>query len=111
MLPPKVQPSLMHDANTLEFCKLELVAATGVMSPIFLCLWNALCVPIQLILGLSKFLGFLYKYIYESIGGIWMFVSSILKVASNAEVTTVHTYEVSMWRALWSDLFSKVVKF
>ncbi|KAI3703984.1 hypothetical protein L1987_74185 [Smallanthus sonchifolius] len=84
--------------------------ATGVMGPIFLGLWRALWVPIRLILGLSKFLGFIYKYIYESLGGIWLFVSSILKVASNAEVATAHTYEVSIWRALWSDLFSKVFR-
>ncbi|KAK9074074.1 hypothetical protein SSX86_006671 [Deinandra increscens subsp. villosa] len=84
--------------------------ATVFMSPIFLCLWKAICTPIQLVLGLSRFIGFLYKYIYESLGGLWLFVSSILKVASKAEVTTIHTYEASMWRALWTDLFSKVFR-
>lgn len=93
-----------------RFCQLELVAASGVMSPIFLCLWKALCGPIQLVLGLSKFLGYIYKYLSDIVLGIWLFVSSVLKVASNAEVATVHTYEVSMWRALWNDLFSTVIK-
>ncbi|XP_021989750.1 uncharacterized protein LOC110886279 isoform X2 [Helianthus annuus] len=84
--------------------------ATGVMSPILLCLWRAVCAPIQVVLGLSKFLGYIYKYIYESLGGIWLFVSPILKVASKAEVAATHTYEVSMWRALWNDLFSKLFR-
>ncbi|KAL8239375.1 hypothetical protein R6Q59_015942 [Mikania micrantha] len=84
--------------------------ATGVVSPIFLCLWRALSATISIVLGLSKYLGLIYKYIYESLEGIWMFVSSILKVASNAELATKHTYEVSMWRALWNDLFSKIFR-
>ena len=35
---------------------------------------------------------------------------SVLKVASSAEAATKHTYEVFMWRALWNDLFSQVIK-
>ncbi|KAI7733784.1 hypothetical protein M8C21_027120, partial [Ambrosia artemisiifolia] len=82
--------------------------ATGVMSPILLCIWSAICASIQVVVGLSKFLGIIYNYIYESLVGVWLFLSSILKVASNAEVTATQTYEISMWRALWNDLFSKV---
>ncbi|XP_076907727.1 uncharacterized protein LOC143564291 [Bidens hawaiensis] len=84
--------------------------ATGVMGPILLCVWRAICSPIHVVFELSKFLGYIYKYTYESLEGIWLFVSSILKVASNADVAATHTYEVSMWRALWSDLFSKVFR-
>ncbi|KAI3765860.1 hypothetical protein L2E82_15906 [Cichorium intybus] len=83
--------------------------ATSVMSPIFLCLWGAVYAPIRLILKLSYFLGLIYKYMYDLIGGLWLFISSFLKVASNAEIT-MKTYEVSMWRALWNDLFSQVFK-
>ncbi|KAC9767784.1 hypothetical protein E3N88_45284 [Mikania micrantha] len=98
----------LHNAEKAIMWLLMLVAATGVMSPIFLCLWRALSAITSIVLGLSKYLGLIYKYIYESLEGIWMFVSSILKVASNAELATKHTYEVSMWRALWNDLFSKL---
>ncbi|KAI3497270.1 hypothetical protein L1887_39761 [Cichorium endivia] len=83
--------------------------ATSVMSPIFMCLWGALYAPIRLILKLSYFLGFIYKYMYDLIGGLWLFISSFLTVASNAEAT-MKTYEVSMWRALWNDLFSQVFR-
>ncbi|CAH1444774.1 unnamed protein product [Lactuca virosa] len=83
--------------------------ATTVMSPIFLCLWGAIYAPIHLILKLSNFLGFIYKYMYNFVGGIWLFVSSFVKVASTAEAT-VKTYEVSMWRTLWNDLFSQVFR-
>lgn len=84
---------------------------TVFMSPIFLCLWGAICAPIRFVLGLSSFVGYIYKYMYDVVGGIWMFVSSVLKVASSAEAATKHTYEVSLWRALWNDLFSQVSKF
>nr|XP_043629248.1 uncharacterized protein LOC122600575 [Erigeron canadensis] len=82
--------------------------ATSVMSPIFLLLWKTLCAPISIILGLSKFLGPIYTYIYDLVGGIWLFVSNVLKVASNAEAATARTREISLWRSLWNDLFSKV---
>nr|GEX46659.1 G1/S-specific cyclin-E protein [Tanacetum cinerariifolium] len=84
--------------------------ATVFMSPIFLCLWGAICAPIRFVLGLSSFVGCIYKYLYDVFGGIWMFVSSVLKVASSAEAATKHTYEVSLWRALWNDLFSQIFR-
>ncbi|KAJ9551617.1 hypothetical protein OSB04_015662 [Centaurea solstitialis] len=83
--------------------------AATVMLPIFWFLWGIICAPIQLVMGLSKFMGFIFKYIYDLVGVIWLFVSSLIKVTSNAEVA-VHTYEVSMWRALWNDLFSQIFR-
>lgn len=52
-------------------------------------------------------MGFMFNHMYNLSGVIWIFVSGIFKVASNAE-TAASTYEVSMWRALWNDLFSQV---
>ncbi|KAL4577579.1 hypothetical protein LXL04_013688 [Taraxacum kok-saghyz] len=83
--------------------------ATTVMSPIFSCIWGAIFAPIHLILKLSNFLGCIYTYMYNFLGSLWVFISSFLKVASTAEAT-VKTYEVSMWRALWSDLFSQIFR-
>jgi len=36
-------------------------------------------------------------------------MSSILQLASDSQAA-VKTYEVSMWRTLWNDLFSHVSK-
>jgi len=43
---------------------------------------------------------------------MWQFVSSIFQfAASEASVSaTVSASEVSMWRTLWNDLFSQVVR-
>ncbi|XP_024959745.1 uncharacterized protein LOC112500486 [Cynara cardunculus var. scolymus] len=85
------------------------ICTTAIMLPIFWFLWGVICAPIHLLMGLSNFVGFIYKYMYDLVGAIWLFVSSLLKVASNTEAT-VHTYEVSMWRALWNDLFSQIFR-
>lgn len=80
-----------------------------IMYPIFWCLWGILYAPIRLILGLSDFVGFIYNYIYDLVRDIWLIVSGIFKLASTAE-STVNTYEVSIWRSLWNDLFSQVFR-
>ncbi|KAJ9560913.1 hypothetical protein OSB04_006073 [Centaurea solstitialis] len=82
---------------------------TTVMYPIFWFLWGILYAPIRLILGLSDFVGYVYNNIYDLVGDIWLFVSGIFKLASSAEAT-VNTYEVSIWRSLWNDLFSQVFR-
>lgn len=81
----------------------------SVMYPIIWCLWGILYAPISLILGLSSFVGFVYNEIYDLARDIWLFMSGIFKLASSAEAT-VHTYEVSVWRSLWNDLFSQVFR-
>lgn len=78
-----------------------------VMYPIFWLVWGILYAPVRLILGLSDFVGFVCNYIYELVRDVWLIVSGIFKLASNAEAT-VNTYEVSIWRSLWNDLFSQV---
>ncbi|PWA90836.1 hypothetical protein CTI12_AA096900 [Artemisia annua] len=83
--------------------------ATAILYPVFWLLWGLLYFPIGLILGLSNFVGFMFNHMYEFVGGIWLFVSGLFKLASNAETAT-STYEVSMWRALWNDLFSQIFR-
>ncbi|XP_076932186.1 uncharacterized protein LOC143597624 [Bidens hawaiensis] len=80
-----------------------------VMYPIFWCVWGILYAPVSLILGLSNFVGFVYNQIYDLARDIWLIASGILKLASNAE-SAVNTYEVSIWRSLWNDLFSHVFR-
>jgi hypothetical protein len=41
------------------------------------------------------------------IGDLWQSVSGIFQLASVSKAT-VSTYEVSVWRSLWNDLFSQV---
>lgn len=60
-----------------------------------------------MVLALANFIAFLCACIYDTLGEIWLFLSDIFRVAS-ATKTTVSTYEVSMWRSLWNDLFSQV---
>ncbi|KAL8238142.1 hypothetical protein R6Q59_019223 [Mikania micrantha] len=80
-----------------------------VMYPIFWCLWGILYAPVSLILGLSNFVGFVYNEIYDFARDIWLFASGIFKLASSAE-SAVNTYEVSIWRSLWNDLFSQIFR-
>lgn len=81
----------------------------SIMYPIFWFIWGILYAPISLILGVSNFVGFMYNQIYDLFGEIWILVSDIFKLASNAE-SAAHTYEVSIWRSLWNDLFSQVFR-
>nr|GEX81281.1 hypothetical protein CTI12_AA096900 [Tanacetum cinerariifolium] len=81
--------------------------ATAIFYPVFWLLWVLLYFPIGLILGVSNFVGFMFNHMHEFVGGIWLFVSGLFKLASNAE-TAASNYEVSMWRTLWNDLFSQI---
>ncbi|KAL4555466.1 hypothetical protein LXL04_038085 [Taraxacum kok-saghyz] len=82
---------------------------TTIMYPIFWFIWGILYAPISLILGVSNFVGFMYNQIYDLFGEISTLLSDIFMLASNAE-SAVHTYEVSIWRSLWNDLFSQVFR-
>lgn len=74
----------------------------------FWILWEILYAPIRMVLALSNLVAFVYTCLYEMIGEIWEFISYISRLALASE-TTVKTYEASMWRSLWNDLFSQVV--
>ncbi|XP_024980141.1 uncharacterized protein LOC112517061 isoform X2 [Cynara cardunculus var. scolymus] len=82
---------------------------TAILYPILWFLLEIVYAPIRLILGLSNFVGFVFKNTYDILGGLWLFVSDIFKLASNAE-TSVSSYEVAMWHSLWNDLFSQIFR-
>ncbi|XVF31803.1 hypothetical protein REPUB_Repub17cG0024400 [Reevesia pubescens] len=83
--------------------------ATSILYPIFWILWEILYAPIRLVLTLASFVAFLYGFISDLIGDIWRSLSSLIWLASASEAT-VSTYEVSIWRSLWNDLFSQVFR-
>ncbi|PON41635.1 G1/S-specific cyclin-E protein [Parasponia andersonii] len=83
--------------------------ATSVLCPIFWILWELLYAPIRMVFALANLIAFVCTSINEMLGEIWEFISSIIRVASASEAT-VSTYEVSMWRSLWNDLFSQVFR-
>ncbi|KAJ7964800.1 G1/S-specific cyclin-E protein [Quillaja saponaria] len=82
--------------------------ATSVLYPVFWIFREVLYAPLRLALAASSFVAFVCTLICNILGDAWQFVSSIFQLAS-ASGTTVSSYEVSMWRSLWSDLFSQVV--
>ncbi|XP_050247920.1 uncharacterized protein LOC126695280 [Quercus robur] len=83
--------------------------ATTVLYPVFWILWELLYAPIRMVLALASFIAFICVSIYEMLQEVWQIVSSIFQVASATEAT-VSTYEISMWRSLWNDLFSQVFR-
>ncbi|XP_060672368.1 uncharacterized protein LOC107417148 isoform X2 [Ziziphus jujuba] len=83
--------------------------ATSILYPTFWVLWEILYAPIRLVLALANLIAILCACICDTLGEIWQFFNGIFRVAS-ATRTTVSTYEVSMWRSLWNDLFSQVFR-
>ncbi|KAI3774883.1 hypothetical protein L1987_49446 [Smallanthus sonchifolius] len=82
---------------------------TAILYPILWLICGILYAPIGLIIGLSNLVGFMFNQMYDFIGDIWLFVSGLFKLASAAE-SNVGSYEVSMWRTLWNDLFSQIFR-
>ncbi|XP_062106029.1 uncharacterized protein LOC133817504 isoform X2 [Humulus lupulus] len=83
--------------------------AISILCPIFWVFWELLYAPVRIVLALATFIVFVCTSIYEMLGEIWEFMSSIIQLASASEAT-VSTYEVSMWRSLWNDLFSQIFR-
>ncbi|XP_022727586.1 uncharacterized protein LOC111283363 isoform X2 [Durio zibethinus] len=83
--------------------------ATSILFPIFWILWEILYAPVRLVLALASFVAFVCGFISDLGGDVWRSLGSILRLASASEAT-VSTYEVSMWRSLWNDLFSQVFR-
>lgn len=82
-------------------------AATSILYPIFWIFWEALYVPVRIIVVLANFVALIFSCIFYMLANVWQSVSSFLWLASASEAT-VRTYEVSVWRSLWNDLFSQV---
>ncbi|KAJ4730107.1 G1/S-specific cyclin-E protein [Melia azedarach] len=83
--------------------------ANSVLYPIFWTLWEILYAPIRIVLALGSLVALIFASMSELLGDIWQTVSSIFQFAAASEVT-VTTYEVSMWRSLWNDLFSQIFR-
>ncbi|XP_024004232.1 uncharacterized protein LOC18027602 isoform X2 [Eutrema salsugineum] len=80
-----------------------------VLLPLFWIIWEVLYAPIRVVVALANFLAISFSYIFDVVGDLWRYMSSILQLASDSQAA-VKTYEVSMWRTLWNDLFSHVFR-
>ncbi|KAL8235469.1 hypothetical protein R6Q59_021569 [Mikania micrantha] len=87
-------------STTWMICKL-------IITTIFWLICGILYAPIGLVVGLSNSVGFMFFQMCDFIGGIWLFVSGLFKLASAAELT-LESYEVSKWGTFRNDLFSQV---
>ncbi|CAI0460258.1 unnamed protein product [Linum tenue] len=83
--------------------------ATSILYPIFWILWEVIYTPVRMVLALSGFLGGILGLMVQLVVDVWRSMSSIVQLASASEAS-VNTYQVSMWRSLWSDLFSQVFR-
>ncbi|XP_052735210.1 uncharacterized protein LOC108343222 isoform X3 [Vigna angularis] len=83
--------------------------ATCILYPLFWVLWELLYAPVRLILMIFRFLPSTCLYIFNTLGKMWQFFSSIFQFAATSEAT-VTASEVSMWRTLWNDLFSQIFR-
>ncbi|KAF7815267.1 uncharacterized protein G2W53_029236 [Senna tora] len=84
---------------------------TSIVYPIFWISREILYAPIRLLLAMYNFVVLISTCTSDIVGDTWHFVSSIFQLASSSsEVTVVSTNEVSMWRALWNDLFSQIFR-
>lgn len=83
--------------------------ATTILYPIFWIVWELFYAPVRVVLALANLIALVCVSMYEILGDIWDFVSSIFRLASASE-STMSTYEVSMWRSLWNVLFSQVFR-
>nr|GLL24197.1 uncharacterized protein LOC109158725 [Ipomoea trifida] len=82
---------------------------TSLLYPVFWIFWGALYTPIRLVMGCSGAIARVFSVISEVILDMWEFSSGILRFTSEVE-STVTAAEVSMWRALWNDLFSQIFR-
>ncbi|XP_011085496.1 uncharacterized protein LOC105167456 isoform X2 [Sesamum indicum] len=83
--------------------------ATCVIYPIIWILWEVLYAPFRLVFGVFSLVAFLCTFVCGLVGDFWLFASSIFNFTRDVE-STVSSYEVSMWRSLWNDLFSQVFR-
>ncbi|KAL7086669.1 hypothetical protein ACP275_13G015300 [Erythranthe tilingii] len=82
--------------------------ATSFVYPV---LWVLLYTPFRLLHGFCSIASFLCAFIYDLGGDVWVSAKSIFQLAKSVDSTVaVSTYEVSMWRSLWDDLFSHVFR-
>ncbi|XP_011100366.1 uncharacterized protein LOC105178571 [Sesamum indicum] len=61
------------------------------------------------IFWILRLIAFFCTFVYRSIGGLWLSARTIFQFSKDVE-STVSTYQVSVWRSLWNDLFSQVFR-
>ncbi|KAM7271208.1 hypothetical protein ACFE04_030422 [Oxalis oulophora] len=84
--------------------------ATSIIYPTFWIFWELLRVPVRMVLALANLLYFVWIGTSDMLGNIWRSMISLSQMTSSASKVTVTTYEVSIWRSLWNDLFSQVFR-
>ncbi|CAN8247746.1 unnamed protein product [Cochlearia groenlandica] len=80
-----------------------------VLLPMFWILWEVVYAPIRVVVALANCLAFSFSYIFDVLGDLWWYMSSLLQLATDSQ-SAVKVSEVSMWRTLWNDLFSHVFR-
>ncbi|XP_042474193.1 uncharacterized protein LOC122056341 [Zingiber officinale] len=80
-----------------------------VIYPVVWLLLEIVSASVRLIVTLTSFLGMLLANVYYLLQGTWSAIGALFQLASPSEATAV-AYEVSIWRSLWNDLFSKVFR-
>jgi hypothetical protein len=103
--------NLVGDVVELVLLPISLVwnVTNTVLLPLFWIIWEVVYAPIRVVAALANCLAVSFSYIFDVIGDLWRYMSSILQLASDSQAA-VKTYEVSMWRTLWNDLFSHVFR-
>ncbi|KAL0444359.1 UNVERIFIED_CONTAM: hypothetical protein Slati_2158600 [Sesamum latifolium] len=61
------------------------------------------------IFWILRLIAFFCTFVYRSVGGLWLSARTIFQLSKDVE-STVSTYQVSVWRSLWNDLFSQVFR-
>ncbi|KAL1221817.1 hypothetical protein V5N11_000093 [Cardamine amara subsp. amara] len=80
-----------------------------VLLPLFWIIWEVVYAPVRVVVALANCAAFSFSYIFDVLGDLWRYTSGIFQLASDSQAA-VKTYEVSMWRTLWNDLFSHVFR-
>lgn len=83
--------------------------ATLFIYPIVWLFWEIFIAPARLILAIANFVGVLFSNAYYFLKDSWSSISFLFKFASASEAS-VGSYESSIWRSLWNDLFSQVFR-
>ncbi|KAH9314174.1 hypothetical protein KI387_022801, partial [Taxus chinensis] len=82
---------------------------TAIMYPIASAFWELLIAPIRLLLMFLNSMGLISSEIIDFGKRTWQTLSGTFQLISDTEPTS-NTNSVSVWRALWNDLFSQVFR-
>ncbi|ONK76661.1 uncharacterized protein A4U43_C03F30700 [Asparagus officinalis] len=83
--------------------------AAWVVYPIFSVFWEIIIAPVRLCLAMAGFITMFLSDAYYFLKESWSSISTLFQFAS-ASKASVGSYETSMWRSLWNDLFSQVFR-